>query len=320
MTLNPVFADFSTDPPRTANGSVRAHRAGSAGGHWIINSGGAVWLDFVVDAPLDEATLKVRALVSKLGPESGYAPLDILVNGQSVTSRFRIPGGGDLPQTMTFAVPGEWLRPGTNTVELRSAEDARTMLWLYRVLLESVWDRDAAERALLAERAAEPAYTFATYSRPADASRWLPGPPLRFRIDEGQAALPTELRWRGPYGSEGSISFADEMSTFLGHVRTTSGAWRQLRGELAERREHHEEPAPRYRTEVHWGGRWHPSGELSVFLDTGSRPVERIAWRDQRGNTASIGLTPDGSSFTGYAQRVNEGPIGYRGVIIRGAP
>jgi hypothetical protein len=50
------------------------------------------------------------------------------------------------------------------------------------------------------------------------------------------------------------------------------------------------------------------------------RPVERIGWRDQRGNSASIGLTDGGASFTGYAQHVNEGPIGYRGTAIEPAP
>lgn len=316
MTLNPTFVDFSASPPRRANASVRSSGAGDARGHWILNAGGAVWVDFAADTPSDEVTLKVCALVSKVGPAPGFAPLDILVNGQSVISRFRIPGGGDLPQVMTFAVPGEWLRSGSNTLELRSAEDSQTMLWLYRVLLESVWDRDAAERALLVDCSAESAFTFVTYSRPADASEWQSGPQLRFQIDEGQAAAPAELSWRGSDGSEAAISFAGEMTSFLGHVRTARGVWLQLRGDLTERRERSDGPAQRFRTEVNWGGTWHQSGELSVFLDTGSGPVERIGWRDQRGNTASIGLTHVGASFTGYAQRVNEGPIGYRGVIV----
>jgi lectin domain-containing protein len=316
MTLIPTFVDFSANPPRTANASVRADGAGDAHGHWILDAGGAVWVDFAAGTPADEVTMKICALVSKAGSASGHAPLDILVNGQSVVSGWRIPGGGDLPQVMTFAVPGEWLRSGSNTLELRSAEDSHTMLWLYRVLLESVWDRDAAERALLTDHAAESAFTYDTYSRPAGASEWRSGPQLRFQIDEGQAAAPAELSWRGSDGSEAAISFAGEMTGFLGHVRTTGGAWLQLRGDLTERRDHLDGSAQRFQTEVHWGGAWHQSGDLSVFLDTGSGPVERIGWRDQRGNTASIGLTQDGAAFTGYAQRVNEGPIGYRGEIV----
>ncbi|WP_371652164.1 DUF6924 domain-containing protein [Streptomyces mirabilis] len=272
-------------------------------------------MDFTADDPSDEVTLKVRALVSKSGPVPGHAPLDILVNGQSVISRFRIPGGGDLPQLMTFAVPGEWLRSGSNTLEVRSAQDSRTTLWLYQMLLESVWDRDAAERALQADRSAKSVYSFVTYHRSADSSEWQSGPQLQFQIDDGQAAPPAELSWRGSDGGEAAISFVDETTSFLGHARTAGGVWLQLRGDLIERREHPDGHAQRFRTEANRGEKWHESGELSVSLDTGSGPVERIGWRDQRGNTASIGLCHDGASFTGYVQRVSEGLIGYRGVI-----
>jgi hypothetical protein len=316
MTLSPTFVDFSVSPERMGNASVRAEGARAAGDHWVIDAGGAVSVDFPADADSDEVTLKIRALVSKNGPESGYAPLDVLVNGQTLISGFRLPGGGDLPQVVTFAVPGEWLEEGTNTLELRSAEDSRTMLWLYRVLLESVWDRDAAERALLADGVRESSFTYSVHSRHAEMPGWLPGPDLRFRIDSGQSALPAELTWRGTDGSEATVSFAQEMTSFLGHVRTAGGSWLQLRGDLMERRESPYGPARRFRTEAEWGGTWHLAGELSVHFDTGSGPVERIGWRDQRGNSASIGFEDDSTSFTGYAQHVNEGPIGYRGTAI----
>jgi len=55
-------------------------------------------------------------------------------------------------------------------------------------------------------------------------------------------------------------------------------------------------------------------------VDTGGAPIERLGWRDQRGNLASIGLAGDGTSFIGYVQRVNEGPIGYYGTLVRPDP
>src|SRR3954468_15350380 len=136
MGIVAIFVDFSATPERTANASVRADGATDAGDHWVIDAGGSVSVDFTAGGEPAEVTLKIRALVSKMGPASGYAPLDVLVNERTLVSGFRIPGGGDLPQVMTFAIPGEWLTEGTNTVRLCSAGDARTMLWLYRVLME----------------------------------------------------------------------------------------------------------------------------------------------------------------------------------------
>ena len=319
MTLSPTFIDFSATPPRTANASVEAQGAHNAGNHWIIAAGGSVRARFDGDAQADEVTLKIRALVSKLGSAVGYAPLDVVVNGQVVIERFRIPGGGDLPQTMTFVVPGDWLA-GENTLELRSAADSRSMLWLYDVLLESVWDRDAAERAMLTDGAKESAFTYSTDYSDGHLWDWEPGPRLRLWIDDGREAIPGELTWRGTDGSEGALTFAREMDTFLGHVRTADGRWSQLRGDLVERAERPAEPGRRFQTSVSWDGNWHGAGELGLSVDTGGAPIERLGWRDQRGNLASIGLAGDGASFIGYVQRVNEGPIGYYGTLVRPDP
>lgn len=316
MTLLPTFVDFSADPPRAANATVRFDGAYDAGDHWIVDADGTMVIDFTVDGPIEEATLQVHALVSKLGPVSGHAPLDVMVNAHPVATRLRIPGGGDLPQHLRFAVPGTQLRAGVNTLTLHSGNDASSMLWLYRVLIESVWDRDAAERALLAEHAAQSTFTFAARTLTGDDSAWQPAGTLRFQIDEGQSAIPAELGWRCTDGSEASVSFAREMGTFLGHARTPDGQWRQLSGELVDRRAHPDEPVRRFTTQVSWGNRWHPAGDLTLYLAAGDSPVESVRWRDQRGNSAAIGLTGQGTAFLGYAQRVNEGPIGYRGTAL----
>jgi hypothetical protein len=82
----------------------------------MINSGGAVVVRLSGAAQSDDLTLKVRALVSKMGSMVGHAPLTVLVNDRTVTSHLRIPGGGDLPQWLTFSVPGDWLS-GENTLD-----------------------------------------------------------------------------------------------------------------------------------------------------------------------------------------------------------
>ena len=38
-----------------------------------------------------------------------------------------------------------------------------------------------------------------------------------------------------------------------------------------------------------------------------------LSWRDQQGNSFAISFASDMSTFFGYFQRVNEGPIAYRG-------
>ena len=65
------------------------------------------------DAQPEELTLKVCALVPKMGPMVGQAPLTIVVNDRIVTSQLRIVGG-DLPQRLTFSVPADWLTAGTS--------------------------------------------------------------------------------------------------------------------------------------------------------------------------------------------------------------
>ncbi|WP_199439781.1 hypothetical protein [Umezawaea beigongshangensis] len=313
MSLQPAFADFSATPPRTANASVHASRAHAAGDHWTVGAGGSVRLVFDAGAPSDELTLKIRALVSKSGPSVGRAPLDVLVNDEHVIAGFRIPGGGDLPQTMAFVVPADLLRTGQNVLELRSSPDSSTTLRLYQVLLESVWDRDAAERALRAEVAAEAALTYTTRSSDGDWRIWRPEPRLRLWLHDGRASLPAELSWRGRDGGEASVVFTAELNAFLGHLRTAEGEWRQFEGHLVERAPRPPRPAARFRTDVNWGRTWHRAGLLGVHLDAGIGRLDRMSWRDQRGVTAWLGLSRDGTSFTGHRQNVGEGPVGYRG-------
>jgi hypothetical protein len=317
MAFIPIFVDFSVSPLRT-NAGVRKDGAGQAGDHWNIDARGRVYVDFPSDGPGDEVTLMIRALVSRLGQDRGHSPLDVFLNDHSVISGYRLPGGGDLPQDVAFSIDGGWLRNGTNTLELRTAGDATSMLWLYRVFLESVGDRGAAERALLDDAVTELALTYLTETCDAESGDWQRGPELRLLIDNEKVTLPSRLAWRCGDGSQAAIIFALELTTFLGHLRNREGKWFLYRGQLTGRGSEPGGSVRQFRTEVSWGTltTWHQAGKLSLYLDTGYGEVEQVGWLDGRGNSASIGFTDNGEAFSGYAQNANEGPIAFRGKAV----
>lgn len=71
-----------------------------------------------------------------------------------------------------------------------------------------------------------------------------------------------------------------------------------------------------YQTQNSWGPitEWHDAPDLTFALNDGIvGDLASLSWRDQRGNTGNISFQSDGSSFFGYYQKVNEGPIAYRG-------
>ncbi|WP_203181533.1 alpha-1,2-mannosidase [Streptomyces pratensis] len=295
--MQPTFADFSASPVNASNAGIRYRHCHEASSHLVMGADASTELDFEVDGQerIAEVTLKVTALVSKLGRSPGYAPVDVLVNGKALVQGFTVPGGGDLPQDNVFAVPGALLRPGTNTLEIRTAADARSMLWLHRVTLDSVYERGRSERAMAAEAARDTVFVYTTERRPPFTSSWRPGPRLLFHVDRGEQSLPAQLGWRGQDGAESAISFQSNMSDFHGHHRAADGTLAEFRGRVVERG-----PFPegtegvrvhRFLTEEGWGGGWHTSGELRLLVEDGSgRPVERVTWRDQRGNSGVAAL------------------------------
>lgn len=325
--MQPTYADFSSDPARLANCEVKYRGCHFGGNHLKLDAGGSVRFAFTVEEGEEilEATLKVTALVSKMGPSPGHAPMSILVNGEPLVAHLTIPGGGDLPQTCVFAVPGRWLRPGRNRVQVRSGVDARTMLWLYRITVDSVYERDRSERAMGASAARRSVFAYATERRVHDpasgAHGWEPAGRLLVHIDRGEEALPAQVSWRGADGAEAAVSFQSAMGDFHGYRRDPHGGLAEYRGRLADRWAYPEGveggALHRFRTEEGWGGRWHTSGELRMLVADGGAPVERITWRDQRENSGSVAFEPGAAGFLGYYQRVNEGPIGYRGVAAK---
>ncbi|CAL9567947.1 hypothetical protein SUDANB176_04779 [Streptomyces sp. enrichment culture] len=300
MSMKPTFADFSVDPPRLSNAEVARHRCRFSGSHLALDAGGSVTMDFEVEDPQDipQATLTITALVSKLGSSLGYAPMDVLLQGEALAEHLTVPGGGDLPQDNVLAVPGHLLKPGTNTLEIRSSTEAESMLRLHRITLDPVHERGRSERARAAEAARDSVFAYRTERRPAHSSpdsftAWRAAPALLFHLDRGEHSLPAQLGWRGEDGSESAISFQSSMSDFHGCHRTADGTVYEYRGRLTGRWAYPEgidERVPasgphRFRTEEGWGGSWHGSHELRLLVDDGGAPVERVSWRDQRGNS-----------------------------------
>lgn len=323
--MEPTYADLTTSPARVANAHVDRENARFGGSNMSLDAGGSVGLTFYLDEQIVEAVLRVTALVSKNGSSPGYAPLTVLVNGEPVASRLTIPGGGDLPQSLDFAVPGRWLRTdGPNVVTVRSGTDSRTMLWLYRISLDSIDERDRSVRAMLAAADQRSVLRYTTrkrvHSPDGAGQQWESGGRLLLYVDRGEAAPIAQLSWRDADGAEAAISFQSALGDFHGHHRSPDGLLSEYRGDLEERLAYpegtEEATVHRFRTEEHWGERWHTSGELRLMVEDGGSPVERISWRDQRENSGSVTFEEKATGFLGYYQRVNEGPIGYRGTAV----
>lgn len=301
MGFGITYADFSVEPARLANGQARYDGAWFAGAHVVVNAGGTVAVDFEVEDPADvvQATLTVTALVSKLGSSPGYAPMTVRLQGNMLAEDLTVPGGGDLPHDNVFAVPGDLLKPGTNTLEIRSSAKASSMLWLYRITLDPVWERGRSERARVAEGARDSVFAYRTHLRPAHVADapWQPAPRLLFHVDRGEQSLPAQLSWRGEDGAEAAVSFSGEMSGFHGCYRAQDGTAYEYRGDLTDRWPFSDESENlsaatlhRFRAEEGWGGRWHRSSDLRLLVDDGGAPVERVSWRDQRGNSGTAVL------------------------------
>jgi len=305
--------------------AVRLNGAFAHADHVAVDAGGSVEVDFEV--PLegvgDEATLRFRGLASKLGQRIGFAPVTVSVNGTPVLERYTIPNGGGIPHETWWAVPREAFRGGTNTLRIAAAEDARSHLWLYRILLESVGKRNSAETALLEAGFAEPVLTYRTQRRPAGEGAWQEGPALTVYVDSAERGLPAQLGWRAANGAEGSVSFQADLGTWYGHWRSPGGTWHDIRGFRTSRGAASDLPGGavrRFRTQASWGDntQWHDGRPLELSVDTGDGPLERLHWRDQRESCASIGFSADddGERFIGWSQRALEGPVGYRGFAV----
>ena len=312
--MEPVYADFTVNPARFGNAVLRRERCSTTRTHLLVDAGGWVELRFEANGPRDteQAVVTVNALVSKRGPRLGHAPIDVLVNGIPLIERHIIPGG-DLPADTAVAVPGEHLVAGTNVLRIQSAAESRTLLWLYRITVDTVQNRAGAARALRRETAeAGSALAFRTERRVSGADSWLPAPRVLVSVDRGEYADLERLSWRGEDGAEASVSFHSSMVSFYGHHRAKDGTVSEFRGQQAGSRANPEQLAPAathvFTTQEGWGGGWHDSAELRLLVDDGGTEVERVGWQDSAGNSGSVELHlpptgPDGE-LTGLVTRV----------------
>ncbi|GIE65959.1 hypothetical protein [Actinoplanes palleronii] len=315
--MQSTYVTFAAQPPPAANAVLRIERGGVRGGHLTLDADGSVEMTFDVPAADagGEVTLGIVALVSKLGGSSGFAPLDITVNDRCLVHDWRIPGGGDLPQHMDFAVPAGRLRPGANKLRLATAPEAASMLWLYRITVDAVFDRGRSARAIDRREAEAPVLLFETRLLPADVDdddeAWLPGPEVIAYVDRGEQSSLEHLAWADTTGAEYAVTLTAELDAFYGWCRPAgAGAPHEFRGSLTERRRA-SGAARRFATEEGWGGGWHDSNGITLAIGAGPAPLTRASWRDKRGNTATVAFTDAG--FLGTYQRVGEGAIGYRG-------
>lgn len=302
VQMEPTYADFGTEPPRTGNVTiVGAERSSAAGDHLAIGAGGSVELEFDVPDPavVREACVALRALTSMLSREPGYAPLTVRLNGRPLADRLRIPNGGGLPQRLVFAVPAEELLAGRNTLRIESGVDARTMLWLYRVTIDPMHAHDQAGLALERQAIAEPVLRYAT-----DAGE------VTVFIDRGEQAVLEQVAWADTSGAEYAVTFEKQQTAFYGWSRQPGERPREFRGRLIERGSVTKE-ARRFSAEEGWSGGWHRSGDLLLAVGVPGRRPTRLSWRDGRGNNGTVAFGDAG--FLGTYQRAGEGPIGYRG-------
>jgi hypothetical protein len=315
--MQPTYVTFARKPASAANAALRIERGTATGGHLKLDADGAVELTF--DVPEreagGEATLGIVALVSKLGREVGFAPLDVTVNDRCLLHGWRIPGGGDLPQHMDFAVPAGLLRPGPNRLRLSSAPDARSMLWLYQITIDQVFDRGRSARAIDQHTAEKPVLRYATRNLQPGDGDWRPGPDFIAYVDRGEESMFEHLAWADESGAEYAVTFTAELHEVYGWCRPAGGEPREFRGKLTGRWRADDPESPAagrwFETEEGWGGGWHRSNGITVAVGTGSLLPSRASWRDRRGNSGTVAFTGDG--FLGTYQRVGEGAIGYRG-------
>ncbi|CAM5358138.1 hypothetical protein SANTM175S_10269 [Streptomyces antimycoticus] len=110
--------------------------------------------------------------------------------------QFTVPGGAR-PREVAFAVPGEALVAGTNTLCVRGCAEARGLLWLYRVTVEP--SRICARIHLMTQE--QPAEAAVCVYR----TEWrLPRAPPNGGPPRGCWSISTGARARSPPGSPGA--------------------------------------------------------------------------------------------------------------------
>jgi hypothetical protein len=305
-----VFADFGSRPAELSNAVVRHHRCAVASSYVVVTAGGHLKADFVVPDQLDTAEAVLR--LETLGTT---APVDVVLNGETVAKELRLPEADtpDAPREYVLTVPRAALLLGVNVLHIRNADGGGGLIRLRSLALDPV---ETAERAQRARAGGAPARTYATERRPLGAPVWHPGPPLLLHLDQGETPTggtgpaqqpPTRLSWRGTDGAESAVAFRTDLSGFHGHVRAADGSLGEVRGTLAGQQAGPDAAlAARSRhfvTEEEHDGVWRPAGRLALLLDDGGAPVERVTWSDRRGGATSLSLVTGAAGGAGAGER-----------------
>jgi hypothetical protein len=169
-------------------------------------------------------------------------------------------------------------------------------------------------------------YTYQTEDAWGDITEWHSTPDLSFAINSGNGAVPATLAWTDQQGNVASISFQTDMSSFFGYFQKPNEGPIAYRGILLGKipliQQANSIGAAKYytyQTENAWGDitEWHSASNLSFAINSGNGAVPTtLKWTDQQGNAASISFQTDMSSFFGYFQKPNEGPIAYQGTLL----
>ncbi|WP_405466956.1 alpha-1,2-mannosidase [Streptomyces jietaisiensis] len=303
-----VFADFGSRPAALTNAVVRHHRCAVASTYVVVTAGGHLKVDFVVPDHLNTAEAVLR--LETLGTT---APMDVVLNGETVAKEFRLPEADtpDAPREYVLSVPGTALLPGVNVLQLRNADGDGAVLRLRTLALDPVEAAERARRTRAARDGGPSVRTYATERRPLGAPVWQPGPTLTVHLDQGGTPAgpagqepPARLAWRGTDGTESSVAFRTDLSGFHGHVRGPEGSLGEVRGALTGTRPRPEGPlAARVRhfvTEEEHDGVWRPAGRLGLLLDDGA-PLERVTWSGRGGTATSVSLVTDTTRGAGPA-------------------
>ncbi len=335
----PTFIDFTCSPPRSKNVALVTNDSVFSGDHVILGNDMRVVIEFEVSRDdLEQIVVSFVGLVSRLNVHEGYSPVTLSINGRAFVQNYTVPGGGNLPQKCPWPIPSELLRAGTNTFAFQVAPDAHSYFWLYHFAVDTARDPDQSEQARLAVAADTALFTYRVnhawknMQKPHEATN------LTLFIDSGEAALPSMLSWRDQKDNMASISFHSSTNEFIGYYQRSKGGPTAYRGRIISRQAAPEiSPAELnmpimqpistpansvfvYRTAHSWGGdgRWHKAAPLAFYLDCGEDTLTtNLTWRDQKNNAGSIGFVDDMSSFYGYYQRVGEGPISYKGELVK---
>ncbi|NYI95220.1 hypothetical protein HNR12_001497 [Streptomonospora nanhaiensis] len=153
-----------------------------------------------------------------------------------------------------------------------------------------------------APAAAPRALAFRTERRPFGGGEWHAYRTLTLRFEPGEPVALAQLSWRDIGGADAVVSFAPDMSAFLG-VRTAAG------GTPEEWRGHAVEPAvdpEPQRFAVTTGGS--DGEELALLVADGGATLTRLSWTDRAGGGGAVALRtgglPAGGEVTGSVREV----------------